>query len=166
MLARGVARRYDRLDHRFKAEANEQDSDTRIDEDRGCLGWGKPPVYRDQHDVGLQRPQQQFEVKIGVLAEIADPGPGAASERDQTVGDLVRVLVKFGIVGRAVAENLCGCSRLRSRLDARDVGQDMDVVNPSHCPLPSCRLRGVLHQSELKVEPYSLVSWCCKFSLT
>ncbi len=148
MLACCVARGYDRLDHRFKTRANEQDGDTRIGKDRGCFGRGKPPVQRDQHDVGLQRPQQQFEVKIGVLAEIADPCPRAASERDQTVGDLVRVPVKFGVVGHAVAENLCGCSRLDSRLDARDVGQDMEVVELSHCSSRSCRLRGVLrHRS-------------------
>lgn len=126
----------DRFDHRHEFGADEDDFAAGIVEDVDDLRSRQAPVDADEHDVGLERAQQHLKEDVGVHAHVGDAGLGLGAQRDQTVGDLARVLVEGGVGGLAALEMKRRRVPALLSLLARNVGEHFEPGEIVHVRSP------------------------------
>ena len=95
------------------------------------LARREPPIDGRHHPARLRSAEQQFQIEVGVLAEIRDSIARLHAARDQSVRNLAGARVELLVSGRASFERNRWPLRRETRMHARDVGQRMNALGRS-----------------------------------
>ena len=132
----GVAMGFDSRGHGNKSGTDKQDVHACVQQNCGHFRRSKTPVYRDEHDIRFECPDQQLEEKVRVLPQIANPRLRRRTCGDKAVGDAARVAVEICITDGSVAKNLRLRVRLKPGPSAKQVSQDACISGIVHIPSP------------------------------